>query len=271
MPRSSTWSRSTPVTTISAVATAEHWAERTPEGRVPGEAFKLFTGSGRVLRAAQDIQQALARAAGLVYKDLAEKSGQSCGSGSCVPRAAAVEWATRPCGTSSFSPKVDPAAVAHLELVHRAPAGPHAEHRVPPPSWWESAEVDRRDLVMLRALAVAHTIVDGTAGRSAEWCRVSGVVTDPEHTLLRLHGRNAQAYAMPARTAAERFDYAYTTGELAGPGPALCADGAVGQVRARGVQQLHGRQGAGQCKGLRAPLAGEGDGRRMRRQQLERA
>ena len=38
--------------------------------------------------------------------------------------------------------------------------------------------------------------------------------THPDHALLRLHGRNAQAYGMPAKTAVERFDYAYTSDEL---------------------------------------------------------
>lgn len=33
-------------------------------------------------------------------------------------------------------------------------------------------------------------------------------------TLPRLHGRNAVAYGMPAKSAAERFDYAYTSAEL---------------------------------------------------------
>lgn len=38
--------------------------------------------------------------------------------------------------------------------------------------------------------------------------------THPDHALLRLHGRNEVAYGTPAKSAAERFDYAYTSAEL---------------------------------------------------------
>lgn len=38
--------------------------------------------------------------------------------------------------------------------------------------------------------------------------------THPAHPLLRPHGRNEVAYGMPAKSAAERFDYAYTSAEL---------------------------------------------------------
>ena len=58
-----------------------------------------------------------------------------------------------------------------------------------------------------------HTIVDGPQGsphsEPAIW-----ETAHPEHALLRLDGRNAQAYGMPAKTAAERFDYAYMSAEL---------------------------------------------------------
>ena len=58
-----------------------------------------------------------------------------------------------------------------------------------------------------------HTIVDGPQG-SANSVPAVWESTHPEHALLRLHGRNALAYGKPAKTAAERFDYAYNSEEL---------------------------------------------------------
>ena len=58
-----------------------------------------------------------------------------------------------------------------------------------------------------------HTIVDGPQG-SPHSVPAIWETTHPDHALLRLHGRNALAYGQPARTAAERFDYAYTSDEL---------------------------------------------------------
>lgn len=66
---------------------------------------------------------------------------------------------------------------------------------------------------MLRRLGLVHAIVDGPQGTRnsvpAVW-----EATHPGHALLRLHGRNTEAYMSPAKTATERFDYAYSSEEL---------------------------------------------------------
>lgn len=68
-------------------------------------------------------------------------------------------------------------------------------------------------LGLLRNLGLVHTIVDGPQG-SADSVPAIWETTHPDHALLRLHGRNEVAYGMPAKSAAERFDYAYTSAEL---------------------------------------------------------
>ncbi len=246
---------------IPAVATAEHWAERTPEGFVFNvKAFSLFTGqwtSTDVLP--KDIQQALGAGRRLVYKDLAEEIRTE-----LWQRFAACLAPLQSSGKLGlvhfqFSPKVSrhPAAVAHLELCIERLPGHTLSIEFRHPSWWESAEATAETLAMLRALAVVHTIVDGPQGAAHS---VPGIweTTHPEHTLLRLHGRNAQAYAMPARTAAERFDYAYTTGEL----QALAQRFAP---MARSVRYAHAvfnncmeDKAQGNARAFRALLAGRG-------------
>ncbi|CAN7593240.1 DUF72 domain-containing protein [Acidovorax delafieldii] len=81
------------------------------------------------------------------------------------------------------------------------------------PSWLENDAVTADTLGLLRSLGLVHTIVDGPQG-SAYSVPAIWKNTHPDHALLRLHGRNEVAYGMPAKTAAERFDYAYNSAEL---------------------------------------------------------
>ncbi|WP_254067983.1 DUF72 domain-containing protein [Acidovorax sp. SRB_14] len=202
---------------IPAVATTQHWAERTPPGFVFNvKAFSLFTGqwtSTDVLP--RDIRQALGAGRRLVYKDLDEEIRAE-----LWQRFAACLAPLQADGKLGlvhfqFSPKVSrhPAALAHLEQCAERLPGHTLSIEFRHLSCWESAEATAETLAMQRALAVVHIIVDGPQG-SAHSVPCIWRATHPEHTLLRLHGRNAQAYATPARTAAERFDYAYTAGEL---------------------------------------------------------
>jgi len=66
---------------------------------------------------------------------------------------------------------------------------------------------------MLRRLGLVHTSVDGPQGTRnsvpAVW-----EATHPDHALLRLHGRTTEAYMALVKSAAERFDYAYSSEEL---------------------------------------------------------
>lgn len=53
------------------------------------------------------------------------------------------------------------------------------------------------------------TLLDSRNSVPAVW-----ETTYPEHALLRLHGRNTEAYMAPAKSAAERFDYVYSSEDL---------------------------------------------------------
>ena len=77
----------------------------------------------------------------------------------------------------------------------------------------ENDAVAAETLAMLRSLGLVHTIVDGPQG-SLHSVPAIWETTHSDHALLRLHGRNEVAYGKPAKTAAERFDYAYTSAEL---------------------------------------------------------
>ncbi len=202
---------------IPSVTTAQHWAERTPPGFVFNvKAFSLFTGqwtSTDVLP--KDIRQALGAGRRMVYKDMAEELREE-----LWRRFAACLVPLRVNNKLGlvhfqFSPKVSrhKAAVEHLEHCLEHLPGHTLSIEFRNPSWWENAETTAETLAMLRKLGMVHTIVDGPQGSPysvpAIW-----ETTHPDHALLRLHGRNAQAYGMPVKTAAERFDYVYTADEL---------------------------------------------------------
>lgn len=202
---------------IPSVTTAQHWAERTPPGFVFNvKAFSLFTGqwtSTDVLP--KDIKLALGAGRRMVYKDMAEELREE-----LWRRFAACLVPLRVNNKLGlvhfqFSPKVSrhKAAIEHIEHCLEHLPGHTLSIEFRNPSWWENAETTAETLAMLRKLGMVHTIVDGPQGSPysvpAIW-----ETTHPDHALLRLHGRNAQAYGTPAKTAAERFDYAYTADEL---------------------------------------------------------
>ncbi|ART51623.1 hypothetical protein CBP34_08040 [Acidovorax carolinensis] len=202
---------------IPSVTTAQHWAERTAPGFVFNvKAFSLFTGqwtSTDVLP--KDIKQALGAGRRMVYKDMAEELREELWrrfAACLVPLRANSKLGLV---HFQFSPKVSrhKAAVEHIEHCLEHLPGHTLSIEFRNPSWWENAETTAETLAMLRELGMVHTIVDGPQGSPysvpAIW-----ETTHPEHALLRLHGRNVQAYVMPAKTAAERFDYAYTADEL---------------------------------------------------------
>jgi hypothetical protein len=70
-------------------------------------------------------------------------------------------------------------------------------------------------LTWLRRLGAVHTVVDGPQGADnsvpAIW-----ETTHTDFALVRLHGRNAETYNAPAKTAGERFDYDYPDNEIQG-------------------------------------------------------
>ena len=69
-------------------------------------------------------------------------------------------------------------------------------------------------LRFLRDHDLTYVAVDGPQGFRSSVPPVA-VVTAPALAIVRFHGRNAAAWKAPGLTAAERFDYAYATSELA--------------------------------------------------------
>jgi uncharacterized protein YecE (DUF72 family) len=204
-----------------APATAQLWAERTPEGFVMNlKAFRLFTGhqtSPTVLH--RDLQLALGAslAPSFFYRDL--------------PRELIDElWrrfreALLPLQASGrlglvhfqFPPWLicTPAGRSHVEHCVRRMSGFDLGVEFRHMSWFDGAARQRETLDTLRGLGVAHTVVDGPQGFSnsvpALW-----EATHPRFALLRLHGRNAATWNVKGSTSAsDRFNYDYSDAELA--------------------------------------------------------
>lgn len=202
---------------IPAVTTVQHWVERTPPGFVFNvKAFSLFTGQGTntdVLP--KDLRQALGPGRRVVYKDIPEEVRNELWRrfADCLAplkingKLGLVHF--------QFAPKVarHPAVVAHIEHCLEHLPGHVLSIEFRNPSWWESAQATAETLTMLRRLGLVHTIVDGPQGTRNSVPPI-WEATHPDHALLRLHGRNTEAYMAPAKTVAERFDYTYSADEL---------------------------------------------------------
>jgi uncharacterized protein YecE (DUF72 family) len=204
-----------------APATAQLWAERTPEGFVMNvKAFRFFTGhqtSPNVLH--RDLQQALGDSAGpsFFYRDLSSELVDEL-------------WlrfreALLPLQASGrlglvhfqFPPWLvrEPAARAHVEMCVQRMSGFDLGVEFRHKSWFDGVDRQRETLAFLRELGVAHTVVDGPQGFynsvPALW-----EATHPRIALLRLHGRNATTWNVKGQTAAsDRFNYDYPPHELA--------------------------------------------------------
>ncbi len=80
---------------------------------------------------------------------------------------------------------------------------------------WFSERGTPETLAFERRLGLAHVVVDEPQGFASSVPQV-WEVTDPEIAVVRLHGRNrAMWHGNKAVRASDRFDYAYSTGELA--------------------------------------------------------
>jgi uncharacterized protein YecE (DUF72 family) len=81
-------------------------------------------------------------------------------------------------------------------------------------SWFDSADAIADTLAFERDLGVVHTVVDAPQGFEntvpAIW-----ECTHPDLTLLRLHGRNTDAWNVSGTASSGRFQYEYTEQELA--------------------------------------------------------
>ncbi len=201
---------------------ARQWAERTPEGFVMNvKAFRLFTGhqtSPQALHA--DVRAALPaslRDKAIVYYQ------------EVPPELRDVLWQRF---LDGLSPLRD---AGRLGLVHfqfapwvlRNRAGrAHVEHCVERMSehamsiefrnfgWFDAAH-DQETLAFQRRLGVVHTVVDGPQGFANSVPSV-WETTHPTQALVRMHGRNEQAWNNRSDTSSGRFNYEYDDAELEG-------------------------------------------------------
>ena len=201
-----------------APATAQLWAERTPNGFVMNvKAFRLFTGhqtSPVVLH--RDIQQLLPPSdrPNLYYKDTPVEIRDEL-------------WrrfieALQPLKASGrlglvhfqFPPwlQCNRAGHAHVEHCVQRMAGFTLSVEFRHQGWFGAQTAST--LAFEHELGVVHTVVDGPQGFDnsvpAIW-----EVTHPRYALVRLHGHNADTWDIKGSTAAsDRFNYDYPRDEL---------------------------------------------------------
>ncbi|TAL25723.1 MAG: DUF72 domain-containing protein [Aquabacterium sp.] len=199
---------------------ARLWAERTPEGFTMNlKAFGLFTGH-RIAAEALDADIRVA---------LGDRLGERCTHADLPHEVVDELWlrfreAIAPLADArrlglvhlQFASGLRPDArgIAHVEHCVERLAGftPSVEFRHR--SWFDGAQRERT-LELLRKLGAVHTVVDAPQGPDntvpAVWA-----VTHPRYALLRLHGRNASTWNLRgAAASSSRFDYSYTSAELA--------------------------------------------------------
>jgi uncharacterized protein YecE (DUF72 family) len=210
-----------------APATAQLWADRTPEGFTMNvKAFRLFTGhqtEPRVLHA--DIQHALGPKPKRMYyyRDFA-------------PEIRDELWrrfieALEPLKTAGklglvhfqFAPWVlpDPEWRAHIADCVERMAGHTLSLEFRQRTWFDTERHTEKTLAMERELGVVHTVVDGPQGFAnsvpAVWA-----ATHPRVALVRMHGHNAETWNIEgAKSASDRFNYDYPDDELASLAPSI--------------------------------------------------
>lgn len=204
-----------------APATAQLWAERTPEGFVMNvKAFRLFTGhqtEPHVLH--KDLQLAMGGSLPprFFYRDLpAElidelwKRFREC----LLPLRAAGRLGLV---HFQFPPWVVAGAPGRAQVEHcvQRMEGFDLAVEFRHGTWFDGAARQKETIGFLRELGVAHTVVDGPQG-FANSVPALWETTHPRFALLRLHGRNRTTWNVKGQTAAsDRFNYDYRDAELA--------------------------------------------------------
>ncbi len=203
-----------------APATAQLWAERTPDGFTMNvKAFRLFTGhqtSPTVLH--KDIRAALppSTKANLYLHDVPPEIVDELWRRfieALVPLRAAGRlglvhfqlppWIVR-----------NAAGHAHVRMCVERMAGHTLSVEFRHRSWFADDAATASTLAFERELGVVHTVVDGPQG-FANSVPALWELTHPEIALLRLHGRNAETWNVKgARDSSERFNYDYAAAEL---------------------------------------------------------
>jgi len=212
---------------IPAPATAQLWAERTPEGFVMNvKAFRLFTGHQTVAKVMErDLQPALARIGKptFFYRDLPgeliDELWQRFRNALLPLRAAGrlglVHFQFPPWLVAGVEGR---AHIAHcVARMEGFDVGVEFRHG----SWFDGDARQGETLDFLRGLGVAHTVVDGPQGFANSVPQV-WAATHGRYALVRLHGRNRDTWNVRGPSAAsDRFNYDYPEAELAGFVPRL--------------------------------------------------
>jgi uncharacterized protein YecE (DUF72 family) len=210
-----------------APATAQLWAERTPEGFVMNiKAFRLFTGhQTQPIVLHKDLQIAFGASLppSFFYRDvptelideLWKRFREALLPLQASGRLGLVHFQYPPWVTAG------PAGRAQIEHCVLRMSGFDLSIEFRHKSWFEGIDRQQETLAFLREMGVAHTVVDGPQGFSnsvpALW-----EATHPRYALLRLHGRNTATWNVKGQTSAsDRFNYDYPDDELADLVPKL--------------------------------------------------
>jgi uncharacterized protein YecE (DUF72 family) len=205
---------------------AQLWAERTPEDFTFNiKAFRLFTGhQTQPIVLHKDIQQALGPEAPptLYYADLPveirDELWRRFIEALAPLRAAGKLGAVH----FQFAPWVmrNREGVSHGEHCVEKMDGHLLAAEFRHQSWFADGHVDRT-LEWERSLGLVHTVVDSPQG-FANCVPCIWEVTNPELALVRLHGRNQEAWNKKGLTASSgRFNYWYSQDELAAMVPEI--------------------------------------------------
>jgi uncharacterized protein YecE (DUF72 family) len=209
---------------IPAVRTAEQWAERTPEGFVMNaKAFRLFTGhqtSPAALPA--DVRDALPlelKAKAVLYYreiplELLDELWQQFGASLAPLREAGRLGLVH----FQFPPWLlrNRAGHAHVEQCVERMHGFNLSVEFRNASWFDGFHA-RETLSFERALKVVHTVVDEPQGFSNS-VRPLWEITHSQYALVRMHGRNTDAWNNMSGRSSGRFNYLYDEAELEGLG-----------------------------------------------------
>lgn len=211
---------------LPSVTNSQLWLERTPADFVFNiKAFRLFTGhqtAPSVLpKDLQDALPALARSV-FYYRDLPADLIDELWRRFLDALAPLQQAGKLKAVHFQFAPWVvrNRAGHAHVRECVERMAGQQVAVEFRNESWFRQ-EAAQSTLDFERELGVAHVVVDGPRGFSNSvppvWAQ-----TTPALALLRLHGRNQEAWNRKGVGAAsDRFNYDYSDAELAGLVPAI--------------------------------------------------
>ena len=218
---------------------AQLWADRTPEGFVFDiKAFRAFTGHTIPLHALPGELRGQVGPLGpddsLRWRGLGSDLRQELWwrfRAALQPLQAAGKLGAV---LFQFSPAVRPdrSVEAHLEHCVDMMAGAVVAFEFRHRSWFEGAQAGRT-LALLRDLQAVNVVVDAPQGPFDNTVPAVWEATHPDMAIVRLHGRNVQAWNSAGDASSGRFQYVYRDDELAGMlGPIRRLEAQAGRVHA---------------------------------------